>query len=81
MNHFYVLRSKKDGHLYKGSTSGLTKRLADHKMGRVNATRNRRPLFLIYTEEFSTYKGALAREKYSKTLQGGKELSELIKNL
>ena len=78
MNHFYVLRSEKDNKLYKGSTSDLTKRLLDHKMGRVIATKNRRPLQLIYTEEFATYNEALAREKDSKTLKGGKKLKGII---
>lgn len=81
MNHFYVLRSEKDGKLYKGSTSRLNSRLADHNMGRVIATRHRKPLQLIYSEEFETYKEALAREKYSKTLKGGKEIKKIIDNL
>ncbi len=81
MNHFYVLRSEKDGKLYKGSTSNLTKRLLDHKMGRVFATKSRRPLILIYSESFTTYDEALKREKYSKTLRGGKKLKKLFDNL
>ena len=50
-------------------------------MGRVTATKNRRPLQLIYTEEFVIYKEALAREKLSKTLQGGKELRKILDKL
>jgi putative endonuclease len=81
MNHFYVLLSEKDGRLYKGSTSNLDKRFSDHNRGRVEATKNRRPLQLLYTEEFVTYAEALAREKYTKTLRGGKELKGIIDNL
>jgi predicted GIY-YIG superfamily endonuclease len=53
----------------------------DHKMGRVEATKYRRPLQLIYGEKFATYNEALAREKYSKTLEGGKELKKIIDSL
>ena len=81
MNHFYVFRSEKDNKLYKGSTSSLSKRMIDHKMGRVTATKNRRPIQLIYTEEFNDYEDALAREGYTKTFKGGKEIGKIIDNL
>lgn len=81
MYHFYVLRSEKDGNLYKGSTSRLDKRIQDHNMGRVSATKYRRPLHVLYTEEYRNYEDALAREKYSKTLKGGKEIQRIIDSL
>lgn len=78
MYYVYVLRSIKDKKLYKGSTKNICKRLSDHNAGRVNATKHRRPLKLIYSETFANKEEALKREKYLKTFKGGKELSKII---
>ena len=77
----YVLLSKKDGRLYIGSTGNLKKRIEEHEFGLVKSTRARRPLVLVYKEDFDSKKEALAREMYFKG--GGKArklLDELIKN-
>ncbi len=55
------------------------RRLWEHAEGLVKSTRNRRPLKLVYKEEFATKKEAIARERYFKS--GGKArkiLTELI---
>ncbi len=46
----YVLKSKRDGALYIGSTSDLKRRFEEHNLGRVKATKNRRPFSLVYYE-------------------------------
>ena len=70
MFYVYVLRSKKDGKWYTGATNDLKKRLKEHNEGRVLATKDRRPLELIYYEACINQQDAFAREKYLKTGMG-----------
>ena len=74
----YVLKSKKDGKLYVGFTGNLELRLMQHQEGLVISTKNRRPLDLVYKEEFDTKARAQAREKYFK---GGGKARKLLKEL
>ena len=75
---FYVLRSKKDGKLYLGSTKDFKRRFNEHGLGSVKSTKNRRPLGLVYKEEWSTKKEAMTRERYFKS--GGRARG-ILKNL
>ena len=78
MFYFYVLYSLKDGRLYKGSTSDLLRRLQQHNAGRTPSTKNRRPLILLYFEEFEQKAEAAKREARAKTLEGGVALKRLL---
>lgn len=62
--------SEKDKKLYTGCTSNLAKRLARHNGGHVQATKNRRPLYEIYHEEFASKTEAFNRERFLKTKWG-----------
>jgi putative endonuclease len=62
----YVLRCN-DQKLYVGSTRDLYKRIEAHNMGRVKTTKGRRPVQLIYMEEFENYTVARKRELYFKS--------------
>ena len=66
----YVLQSEKDANFYVGYTSDLRKRLKLHNGGRVESTKDRRPLKLIYYEACISQRDALHREKYLKTAYG-----------
>jgi len=66
----YVLRSKADNKNYVGFTSDLMQRFEAHNKGRVESTRNRRPLELIYFEGCLSKDDAIRREKYLKTHYG-----------
>ena len=66
----YILLSKKDNKRYIGCTENLDRRLTQHNSGLVKSTRNRRPLKLIYQEEFEIKSDAMKREKEIKAKKG-----------
>jgi len=79
--YFYVLRSKRDGALYKGVAEDVQRRLAQHNAGKTKSLRHRIPFEVVHSEEYATRAEALAREQWSKTLQGGKELNALLSDV
>lgn len=71
MTYFvYILYSEKDKGLYTGCTSNLTARIKRHNVGAVLATKDRRPLILIYQEKYSSKSEAFTRERFLKTKWG-----------
>ena len=66
----YVLLSEKDKMFYTGYSSNLDQRLEMHNSGKVESTRNRRPLVLIYFEGCLNQQDATRREKYLKSGNG-----------
>ncbi|MFQ3675019.1 MAG: GIY-YIG nuclease family protein [Endomicrobiia bacterium] len=62
MFYVYLLKSKKDGNLYIGSTNDLRKRFQEHNRGFVFSTKFRRPFELIYYEAYKCEKDARRRE-------------------
>ena len=75
----YVLRSERDGKLYIGWTDDLKIRVQKHNLGLVIATKNRRPLQLLYYEACLIKKKAIEREKTLKTGFGRKYLESRVK--
>jgi putative endonuclease len=80
MIYVYVLRSEKDGQLYTGCTQDLRARFALHAAGRVPATKDRRPLGLIYYEACINQQDAFRREKYLKTTYGKRYIKVRCRN-
>jgi len=74
MYYVYILQSNKDKKLYIGSAPDLRKRIEKHNKGYVLATKNRRPLRLIYYEGYINQRDAKRREIF---LKGGKGHEEL----
>jgi putative endonuclease len=74
----YVLKSERDTRFYIGHTNNLKDRVVRHNEGRVPATRNRRPLQLVYFEEFNTRGEAVQRERYFKGLKGSSYFRAII---
>lgn len=74
MYYVYILFSEKDKQLYTGFSPDLKIRIEKHNRGFVLATKNRRPLRLIYYEAYLKEVDARRREKY---LKGGKGKQEL----
>ena len=62
MNYVYLLRCS-DNTLYCGWTNDLAKRVAAHNSGSgAKYTRSRRPVELVYYEEYEDQHSALRRE-------------------
>ena len=78
MHGVYVLSSEKDGNLYVGYSRDIKGRLAAHNSGRVPATRDRRPMKLVYCEMFASQKDAMRREIYLKTGWGRNYLKRTL---
>ena len=76
----YVLYSHADHTLYVGCTSDLQRRFKRHQDGYVEATRHRRPLDLIHHEQFENKAEAFNRERFLKSLWGGREKKKILKN-
>ena len=70
MFYVYILLSQKDNKRYIGCTENLDRRVDEHNSGLVKSTKNRRPLKLIYFEEFENKSGAMKREKEIKAKKG-----------
>jgi putative endonuclease len=81
MEHFvYILKSEKDGRLYKGHTFNLENRIDEHNSGKTKSTKGYRPWKLVYFEKFETRDEAIDREKFFKTGIGREFLNKLLKN-
>ena len=80
MYYAYVLISKKDGKMYTGYTKNLKLRLEQHNNGRVQSTKGRQPLKLIYYEACLNQQDATHREKYLKTYLGKMFIKNRLKS-
>ena len=74
MYYVYVLRSLKDGSLYKGYTVDPKNRLNQHNKGKTKSTSSKIPWELIYYEACIDLQAAIKREKYFKSAAGRKYL-------
>ena len=74
----YILKCK-DGSLYVGCTNNLAIRIKEHNESKKGAhyTKIRRPVFLVYKEEYTNLNEARKREAEIKNWSRGKKL-ELI---
>jgi putative endonuclease len=78
--YVYVLLSEKDNQFYTGYTSNLINRITFHNDGKVESTKNRRPLKLIYWEGCLNQQDATRREKYLKSGSGKIYLRNRLSN-
>jgi len=80
MYYVYILFSQKDSKLYVGYTPDLKSRVKKHNSGHVLATKNRRPLKLVYYESYLEESDAKRREKFLKGGKGREELKIQLKD-
>jgi len=79
MFYTYILQSNKDKQFYTGYTDDLRNRLKLHNAGRVESTKNRLPLELVYYEACINQQDATHREKYLKTSWGKRFIKVRLK--
>lgn len=80
MHYVYILQSEKDKKLYIGYTRDVKNRLKKHKEGFVFATKNRRPINLIYFEGYISMRDTKRREQFLKGGAGREQLKVQIEN-
>lgn len=81
MYYVYILQSlKRKNWLYKGSTSDLKRRVAEHNAGKNFSSAPHAPLKLIYYEAYLLKKDAEARERYLKTSMGMRVMKKQLHN-
>ena len=76
----YVLISKKDNKFYIGLTESVDDRVKAHNSGKVESTKHRRPLDLIYYEAYLDKYDAEGRELFLKSGSGHKYLNKQLKH-
>lgn len=75
MNYTYIV-SCADGTLYTGWTNNLKRRMTAHNGGKgAKYTRTRRPVKLVYFEEYATKEEAMRREWAIKQLTKSEKLA------
>lgn len=79
MFYVYVLKSKRNGKCYIGSTNDLKRRFKEHNNGKMFSTKNRRPLILVYYEAFRSEKDTRKREQSLKNY--GQGITNLYKRI
>ena len=62
MFYVYLLKSRKDGKCYLGSTKHLERRLVEHNEGLVPSTKSRAPFEVVYYEAYKAEGDARMRE-------------------
>ena len=73
----YILRSDKDGELYKGITEDIQRRLEEHNSGKSRFTSSKTPWQLVYQKERPNTREAMIEEKRLKRLNW-KSLEKLL---
>lgn len=76
----YVLKSEKNGKLYKGFTKDLKRRMKEHSCCQPTFTKNNGPWKLVYYECFISENDAKEEEKFLKSGKGRERLKYLLKN-
>jgi len=79
MIYTYILKSKKNGTLYTGSTNDLRKRFKLHNEGKSGYTRRHKPFELIYYEACLNDHDARVREMYLKSGPGKRYIKNRLK--
>lgn len=78
--HYVYLLKLKDNTIYTGRSDNLRRRIAEHRQGKVDSTKNKLPEVLMYYEAYANKKDAVRRELYLKTGDGRREIRKQLKN-
>jgi putative endonuclease len=79
MKHYtYVLKTLKDGRVYKGMSSDVERRVKEHNSGQTKSTKGFIPWILVLKEEHASLEEAREREKYLKSGVGREYIKSLV---
>lgn len=78
MYYTYILKSLKDNGYYIGYTSNLEERIKKHNAGETKSLKCRRPLELVYLEEYDMRQDAYKCERQIKRYKGGEAFKKLV---
>jgi putative endonuclease len=78
MFYVYILKSEKNGKLYKGLTSDLKRRIAEHNSGQSDFTSKNGPWKLVYYEAFINKSDAVREELFLKSGKGRERVKYLL---
>jgi putative endonuclease len=78
MYFVYIIKSLKDGRLYKGMTVDLERRILEHNIGKTKSTRAFRPWELVHFEIFDNKSIARERELFFRSGTGREFLKKIL---
>jgi len=78
MSHYFYILECTNSNKYYGHTNNLARRIEEHNKGEVKSTKNKRPIRLVYFEEFDSRKDAC---RYEMKFKNGKTRKETINKL
>lgn len=78
MYYAYLLKSDRNGKLYKGLTNDLKRRVKEHDQGKSVFTKNNGPWKLVYYEAFLSKSDAKKEEAFLKTGKGKERIKYLL---
>ena len=76
---YFLLLSNLD--IYKGSCGDLKRRFEEHKQGKVESTKNYRPVTLLGYEAYLLKSDSQRREKFLKTTEGKRLLKQQYRDI
>jgi len=80
MYYVYILYLNNNT-LYTGTTRNLKRRYSEHESGKVESTKYKRPLELIFYEAYLRKTDADRREKFLKTTEGKRLLRQQLRDI
>jgi putative endonuclease len=80
MNYVYILHLNNNT-LYTGTTGDLKRRYSEHGFGKVESTKHKRPLELIFYEAYLRKSDAERRERFLKTTEGKRLLKQQLRDI
>ena len=79
--YLYIIQSDKDGSFYIGTTQNVDARILRHNQGRSKYTRTKRPLNLVYVEDYPDRSSAMKREYAIKRRKSKDYIAKLIERI
>jgi len=76
---YFLLLNNSD--IYKGMTDDFKRRMVEHETGKVESTKNYRPVRLIGYEAYMLKTDAARREKFLKTTEGRRLLQQQYRDI